>query len=163
MWQWENKEMKDRTRGGAIIQEKREGGQEWASKEGRQGERWLRRLPASPPFQHVFFPYESFLLLLHYSPKKHCFSARNGINQHSPLQHGSRSALETPCPIGAAPGLLSQSEWADEAGVTATCFLTPLCKFRSHTRHGGCRGEATAEGRFGRMVAVHHFQILKEI
>lgn len=155
VWQWEKKkEMKDRTQGGNKTRKER--GRARASERAGERDDYVDCLP-HPPFSMFFFflPYSFFLvhlllLLLHYSPKKHCFSARNGINQHSPLQHGSRSAEETHWPIGAAPELLRQWERADEAGVTATCFLTPLCKSGSHTGHGGCRGEATAEGRFVR-------------
>lgn len=150
VWQWERKkEMKDGTQGGNKTRKERGRARARAS----ERDDYVDCLP-HPPFRMFFFPYSFFLLLflllLHYSPKKHCFSARNRINQHSPLQHGSRSSEETPCPIGAAPELLSQWERADEAGVTATCFLTPLCKSGSHTGHGGCRREATAEGRFVR-------------
>lgn len=59
------------------------------------------------PLLALFF-FPCLLLLLHYSPKKHCFSAQNRIAQHSPLQHRSPSAKKMLRPIGATPELLHQ-------------------------------------------------------
>lgn len=62
-----------------------------------------------PPSALCFFFFNpSRLLLLHYSPKKHCFSAQNRINQRSPLQHCSPSTEEELRPIGATSELMHQ-------------------------------------------------------
>lgn len=61
VWQWEKKkEMKDRTQGGNKTRKER--GRARASERGSGRERWLRRLPASPPFQHVFFFFALLVL-----------------------------------------------------------------------------------------------------